>query len=63
MCVLRYCENRKLGMCRTEGLASARRLHPHGMSMLNFGRTRLDQSPARMCENKNKKEMRDYLIL
>jgi len=42
------------GMRRTEGLASAQRLSPHGMPMPYFGWTRLGQGPARMHGNKTK---------
>jgi len=45
--------SREPGMCGTGGLASARRLCPYGM-VLYFGRTRLDQGPARMHKNKTK---------
>jgi len=53
------------GTHRTEGLASAWRLHPHGMPVPCFGRTRLGLGPARMRGNKTKekKMMSYYLIL
>jgi len=38
--------SREPGMRGTEGLASARRLRPHGMPMPYFGWTRLGQGPA-----------------
>jgi len=40
-------------MHRTEGLASAQRLRPHGMPMPYFGWTRLGQGPAGMRENRD----------
>jgi len=51
-------------MRRTEGLASARRLRPHGMPMPYFGWTRLGQGPARTRGNETKRISRnreDYL--
>jgi len=50
--------SRKPDMCGTEGLASAQRLHPHGMPVPYFRRTRLGLGPARMCKNRTKKGMR-----
>jgi len=41
------------GTHRTEGLASARRLRPHGMPMPYFGWTRLGQGPARTHEKQD----------
>ena len=38
--------SREPDMRGTEGLASARRLRPHGMPMPYFGWTRLGQGPA-----------------
>ena len=43
------------GMHGTEGLASARRLRPHGMPMPYFGWTRLGQGPAGTRENRDQK--------
>ena len=45
--------SRELGTCGTEGLASARRLHPHGMPMPYFRWTRLGQGPAGMHKNRD----------
>src|SRR6266571_60195 len=36
----------------TEGLASAQMLHPHGLLVPYFGRTRLGQGPAQVHGNK-----------
>jgi hypothetical protein len=50
----------------TEGLASARRLRPHGMPMPYFGWTRLGQGPARTRGNETKRISRnreDYLMV
>ena len=58
--------SRELGMRGTEGLASARRLRPHGMPMPNFGWTRLGQGPARTHGNETKRISRnreDYLMV
>jgi len=44
------------GMRRTESLASAQRLRPHGMLMPYFKRTRLGQGPAGTHENRTKRE-------
>jgi len=45
--------SRELDMRGTEGLASARRLRPHGMPMPYFGWTRLGQGPAGTRENRD----------
>jgi len=51
-------------MHRTEGLASAQRLCPHGMPMPYFRWTRLGQGPARTCKNRDQKrnEMETRLL-
>jgi len=48
-------------MCGTEGLASARRLRPHGMPMPYFRWTRLGH--ARNRTKREKQEQEEYLIL
>ena len=58
--------SREPGMRGTEGLASARRLRPHGMPMPYFGWTRLGQGPARTRGNETKRISRnreDYLMV
>ena len=45
--------SREPDMRGTEGLASARRLRPHGMPMPYFGWTRLGQGPAGTRENRD----------
>ena len=49
------------GTRRTEGLASARRLRPHGMPMPYFRWTRLGH--ARNRTKREKQEQEEYLIL
>jgi len=46
--------SQELGTCRTEGLASAWRLRPHGMPVPYFERTRLG-----CARNRTKRESRN----